>query len=37
MSGLEIYVLAAPLVLAALGWLVYWWLVRSDREHPRTR
>jgi len=37
MTGLEIYLLIAPLGLAALGWLVYWWVVRSDRGHPRTR
>jgi hypothetical protein len=37
MTGLEFYVVAAPLLLAGLGWLVYWWVVRGDREHPRTR
>jgi len=37
MTSLEIYLIVAPLILAALGWLAYWWIVRNDREHPRTR
>ena len=37
MTGLEIYLLLAPLVLAALGWLAYWWVVRIDHKQHRTR
>jgi len=28
MTGLEAYLILAPLVLAALGWLAAWWAVR---------
>jgi hypothetical protein len=35
MTGLEVYLLVAPLFLAALAWVAYWWIVRSDREHHR--
>jgi len=37
MTGLQIYVLVAPLILAALGWAGYWWVVRHDRPHQRTK
>jgi cbb3-type cytochrome oxidase maturation protein len=37
MTSLEIYLIVAPLVLAGLGWAVYWWIVRNDRQNPRTR
>jgi hypothetical protein len=37
MTNLEIYLFAAPLVLAALAWLAYWWIARIDREHPHAR
>jgi hypothetical protein len=38
MTGLEIYLLVAPLFLAAMGWAAYWLVVRldsrrDDREH----
>ncbi len=29
MTNLEIYLFAAPLVLAALAWLAYWWSLES--------
>jgi hypothetical protein len=32
MTGLEIYLFAAPFFLAALGWVAYWVVVRLDRK-----
>jgi hypothetical protein len=37
MTGLQIYILLAPLFLAAVGWLAYWWVVRIDRKHHRAK
>jgi hypothetical protein len=38
MTGLQIYLLVAPLVLLAVGWAAaYWWVKMSDREHDRAR
>jgi nitrogen fixation-related uncharacterized protein len=38
MTPLQVYLLIAPLVLLAIGAAAaYWWTVKSDREHPRTR
>ena len=28
MTGLEAYLILAPLVLAGLGWIAAWWVVR---------
>ena len=28
MTGLEAYLIIAPLVLAGLGWVAAWWVVR---------
>jgi hypothetical protein len=32
MTGLEIYLLVAPLFLAAMGWAAYWLVLRLDRK-----
>lgn len=38
MTELQIYLLVAPLVLAAVGFsAALWWVRKSDREHPRPR
>jgi hypothetical protein len=29
------YLLVAPLLPAALGWIAYWWVVRDDRKQSR--
>jgi len=35
MTGLQIYLLIAPLVLLAIGiGAAYWWTAKSDRERP---
>ena len=38
MTGLQIYILALPLIVAAIGWAaVYAWMRISDREDRRAR
>jgi hypothetical protein len=37
MSGLQIYILVAPLLLALIGWLAYGGIVWGDRKHPRAK
>ncbi len=36
MTGFQIYLLVAPLVLLAVGWAAaLWWVKMSGREHDR--
>jgi hypothetical protein len=33
MTGLQVYVLVLPLIVAAIGWgVALWWVKRSDHE-----
>jgi hypothetical protein len=36
MTGLQVYILAAPILLAILAWVAYWWFVRSERKHQQS-
>jgi len=38
MTSLQIYILVAPLILAAIGWAAaYWWISRDDHEQRRAK
>jgi len=37
MTGLQIYILAAPFVLVVLGLIAYWVVVKTDRRAHRAK